>query len=176
MSDRDLTRLILLPGFSTAAQVTNVSGRGVGMDVVKTNVEKIGGTLEIHSVLGAGTTMRIKIPLTLAIVPGLTVTCDGDCFCIPQASLLELVRLEGDQVEREIEQIHNVPVYRLRGNLLPLLYLDEQLGLRAHRTDKERRSESEVNIVVLQAEGKPDRKSTRLNSSHIPLSRMPSSA
>ncbi|MFO1041253.1 MAG: chemotaxis protein CheA [Planctomycetaceae bacterium] len=155
MSDRDLTRLILLPGFSTAAQVTNVSGRGVGMDVVKTNVEKIGGTLEIHSVLGAGTTMRIKIPLTLAIVPGLTVTCDGDCFCIPQASLLELVRLEGDQVEREIEQIHNVPVYRLRGNLLPLLYLDEQLGLRAHRTDKERRSESEVNIVVLQAEGKP---------------------
>ncbi len=155
MSDRDLTRLILLPGFSTAAQVTNVSGRGVGMDVVKTNVEKIGGTLEIHSFLGSGTTMRIKIPLTLAIVPGLTVTCDGDCFCIPQASLLELVRLEGDQVEREIEQIHNVPVYRLRGNLLPLLYLDEQLGLRAHRTDKERRSESEVNIVVLQAEGKP---------------------
>ena len=155
MSDRDLTRLILLPGFSTAVQVTNVSGRGVGMDVVKTNVEKIGGTLEIHSFLGSGTTMRIKIPLTLAIVPGLTVTCDGDCFCIPQASLLELVRLEGDQVEREIEQIHNVPVYRLRGNLLPLLYLDEQLGLRAHRTDKERRSESEVNIVVLQAEGKP---------------------
>lgn len=155
MSDRDLTRLILLPGFSTAAQVTNVSGRGVGMDVVKTNVEKIGGTLEIHSVQGSGTTMRIKIPLTLAIVPGLTVTCDGDCYCIPQASLLELVRLEGDQVEREIEQIHNVPVYRLRGNLLPLLYLDEQLGLRPHRTDDERRAESEVNIVVLQAEGKP---------------------
>ncbi len=155
MSDRDLTRLILLPGFSTAAQVTNVSGRGVGMDVVKTNVEKIGGTLEIHSVQGSGTTMRIKIPLTLAIVPGLTVTCDGDCYCIPQASLLELVRLEGDQVEKEIEQIHNVPVYRLRGNLLPLLYLDEQLGLRAHRTDDERRAEGEVNIVVLQAEGKP---------------------
>lgn len=155
MTDRELTQLILLPGFSTAAKVTNVSGRGVGMDVVKTNVEKIGGTLDIQSVLGQGTTMRIKIPLTLAIVPGLTVTCGGDCYCIPQASLLELVCLEGEQVHDEIEQIHHVPVYRLRGNLLPLLYLDEQLGLRAHRSHDERTSEQTVNIVVLQAEDKP---------------------
>lgn len=155
MTERELTQLILLPGFSTAARVTNVSGRGVGMDVVKTNVEKIGGTLDIQSVVGQGTTMRIKIPLTLAIVPGLTVTCGGDCYCIPQASLLELVRLEEDQVRNEIEQIHHVPVYRLRGNLLPLLYLDEQLGLRAPRTHDERCADDVVNIVVLQAEDKP---------------------
>lgn len=155
MTDRELTQLILLPGFSTAAKVTNVSGRGVGMDVVKTNVEKIGGSLDIQSVLGRGTTMRIKIPLTLAIVPGLTVTCGGDCYCIPQASLLELVRLEGDQVREEIEQIHHVPVYRLRGHLLPLLYLDEQLGLRPPRTHDERQSSEIVNIVVLQADDKP---------------------
>ncbi|MCA9218711.1 MAG: chemotaxis protein CheA, partial [Planctomycetales bacterium] len=82
MNDRELTNLILLPGFSTAQKVTNVSGRGVGMDVVKTNVEKIGGTLEIQSVFGRGTTLRIKIPLTLAIVPALVVTCEGDRYAI----------------------------------------------------------------------------------------------
>ena len=125
MTERELTNLILLPGFSTAATVTNVSGRGVGMDVVKTNVERIGGTLDIHSVLGKGTTLRIKIPLTLAIVPALTVVCGGNRFCIPQVNLLELVRLDGDRVHNEIELIHSVPVYRLRGQLLPLLYLDE---------------------------------------------------
>lgn len=98
MSDRDAAQLILLPGFSTAAKVTNVSGRGVGMDVVKTNVEKIGGTLDINSTTGEGTTLRIKIPLTLAIVPALVVSCENDRYCIPQVSLLELVRLEGDRV------------------------------------------------------------------------------
>lgn len=152
MSDRDLMNLILLPGFSTAATVTNVSGRGVGMDVVKTNVEKIGGTLDIHSVFGQGTTLRIKIPLTLAIVPALMVTCDKERYAIPQNSLVELVRIEGDRVRREIEHIHDSPVYRLRGNLLPLLYLDEQLQLRPARTGVELTQDSEVNIVVLNAE------------------------
>ncbi|MFO0429315.1 MAG: chemotaxis protein CheW [Planctomyces sp.] len=152
MSDREATQLILLPGFSTAEKVTNVSGRGVGMDVVKTNVEKIGGTLDIHSNLGQGTTLRIKIPLTLAIVPALVVTCDSDQYCIPQVSLLELVRLEGERARRDIELIHTVPVYRLRGRLLPLVYLDEELGLRPRRTDKERSSAEIVNMVVLQAE------------------------
>ena len=152
MSDRDLMNLILLPGFSTAAAVTNVSGRGVGMDVVKTNVEKIGGTLDIHSVFGQGTTLRIKIPLTLAIVPALMVTCDEERYAIPQNSLVELVRIEGDRVRREIEHIHNSPVYRLRGNLLPLLYLDEQLQLRPARSGVELTEDSEVNIVVLNAE------------------------
>lgn len=152
MTDRELTQLILLPGFSTASQVTNVSGRGVGMDVVKTNVEKIGGTLDIQSSRGQGTTLRIKIPLTLAIVPALVVTCDSDRYCIPQVSLLELVRLEGERARTEIELLHSVPVYRLRGQLLPLVYLDEELGLRAKRTAEERASDEVVNIVVLQAE------------------------
>lgn len=151
MSDRDAAQLILLPGFSTAAKVTNVSGRGVGMDVVKTNVEKIGGTLDINSTTGEGTTLRIKIPLTLAIVPALVVSCENDRYCIPQVSLLELVRLEGDRVPQEIEVLHSVPVHRLRGQLLPLIYLDEELGLRPRRTDKERATDESVNIVVLQA-------------------------
>lgn len=150
MNDRELTNLILLPGFSTAATVTNVSGRGVGMDVVKTNIERIGGTLDIQSVQGEGTTLRIKIPLTLAIVPALIVTTGEDQYAIPQVNLLELVRLDGDQAKDGIEFIHDARVYRLRGNLLPLVYLDEQLGLRAprHRTEHD----DPVNIVVLQAE------------------------
>ncbi|WP_010582839.1 chemotaxis protein CheA [Schlesneria paludicola] len=152
MSDRELMNLILLPGFSTAAAVTNVSGRGVGMDVVKTNVEKIGGTLDIHSDFGEGTTLRIKIPLTLAIVPALMVTADKERYAIPQNSLVELVRLEGDRARKDIEHIHDAPVYRLRGNLLPLLYLDEQLQLRPARSGVELSQESVVNIVVLNAE------------------------
>lgn len=152
LTDREASQLILLPGFSTAATVTNVSGRGVGMDVVKTNVEKIGGTLDINSVPGEGTTLRIKIPLTLAIVPALVVNCDNDRFCIPQVNLLELVRLEGDKVKEQIEVLHSVPVYRLRGQLLPLVYLDEELGIRPRRTDEDRYEESAINIVVLQAE------------------------
>lgn len=152
MSDRELMNLILLPGFSTAAAVTNVSGRGVGMDVVKTNVEKIGGTLEIYSDFGVGTTLRIKIPLTLAIVPALMVTAGQERYAIPQNSLVELVRLEGDRARRDIEHIHEAPVYRLRGNLLPLLYLDEQLQLRPARSGVELSQESVVNIVVLNAE------------------------
>lgn len=152
MSERELMNLILLPGFSTAPVVTNVSGRGVGMDVVKTNVEKIGGTLDIFSVFGKGTTLRIKIPLTLAIVPALMVTAGTDRYAIPQNNLVELVRLEGDRVQREIEHIHDVPVYRLRGNLLPLLYLDEQLNLRPARQGAKLSEDAAVNIVVLNAE------------------------
>ena len=152
MTDRETMNLILLPGFSTAAKVTNVSGRGVGMDVVKTNVERIGGTLDINSIQGRGTTLRITIPLTLAIAPALTVLSGGQRYCIPQVNLLELVRLGGDRVQKEIEQIHSVPVFRLRGELLPLLYLDEQLQLRPKRTHAERLSEEVAHIVVLQAE------------------------
>ncbi|MEM6366122.1 MAG: chemotaxis protein CheW, partial [Planctomycetota bacterium] len=150
MSQRELISLILLPGFSTAEKVTNVSGRGVGMDVVKTNIERIGGTLDICSTAGQGTTLRIKIPLTLAIVPALIVQTDGQQYAIPQVSLLELVRLDRERAQREIEFIQDVPVYRLRGNLLPLVYLDEQLGLRKTRLRHDERDG--VNIVVLQAE------------------------
>ncbi|HTV03591.1 MAG TPA: chemotaxis protein CheA, partial [Luteitalea sp.] len=105
LSDRDVIKLVFLPGFSTADKITNVSGRGVGMDVVKTNIEKIGGTVDIQSVLGAGTTLRIKIPLTLAIIPALMVSSGGERFAIPQVSLLELVRLEGAQITAGIERI-----------------------------------------------------------------------
>ncbi|MGB8753792.1 MAG: chemotaxis protein CheA, partial [Candidatus Sulfotelmatobacter sp.] len=129
MTEREIFNLIFLPGFSTAEKVTNVSGRGVGMDVVKTNVEKIGGTVDVESTAGRGTTVRVKIPLTLAIIPALVVTCSGDRYAIPQVNLLELVRLGTEEVGRSIELVHGSPVYRLRGQLLPLVYLDRELKL-----------------------------------------------
>ncbi len=151
MSEREIFNLIFLPGFSTAEKVTNVSGRGVGMDVVKTNVEKIGGTVDVQSALGKGTTVRVKIPLTLAIIPALVVTCGGDRYAIPQVSLLELVRLEADEVAKGIELVHGAPVYRLRGRLLPLIYLSRELKLAADvRSAAE--TDGAVNIVVLQAD------------------------
>ncbi len=131
MTEREIFNLIFLPGFSTAEKVTNVSGRGVGMDVVKTNVEKIGGTVDVQSALGRGTTVRLKIPLTLAIIPALVVTCGGDRYAIPQVSLLELVRIEADEVAKGIELVHGAPVHRLRGRLLPLVYLSRELKLDA---------------------------------------------
>jgi two-component system chemotaxis sensor kinase CheA len=127
MTEREITNLIFLPGFSTAEKVTNVSGRGVGMDVVKTNIEKIGGTVDVQSKPGQGSTVRMKIPLTLAIIPALIVTTAGDRYAIPQVSLLELVRLEGEQVGKGIELVNGAPVYRLRGRLLPLVYLKREL-------------------------------------------------
>jgi two-component system, chemotaxis family, sensor kinase CheA len=152
MTDRDVFNLIFLPGFSTAERITNVSGRGVGMDVVKTNVERIGGTVDIQSTLGRGTTVRVRIPLTLAIIPALIVTCAGERFAIPQVSLLELVRLDSAEKGKGIELVHGVPVYRLRGRLLPLVYLDLELGIRTETADLASRSAG-VNMVVLQAEG-----------------------
>jgi len=129
LSERELLQLIFLPGFSTASTVTNLSGRGVGMDVVKTNIEKIGGTVDIRTERGLGTQIKIKIPLTLAIIPALIVTSQGDRYAIPQGSLLELVRLESEEARKGIERIHGAPVYRLRGQLLPIVYLSQQLGL-----------------------------------------------
>jgi two-component system, chemotaxis family, sensor kinase CheA len=149
LPERELYQLIFLPGFSTAAQVTNVSGRGVGMDVVKTNIEKIGGTVDLASTPGAGTTLKIKIPLTLAIVPALIVTSADQRYAIPQVNLLELVRLEADQVKTAIERIHGTPIYRLRGRLLPLVFLTEQLGRHASSSQGDSGS---TNIVVLQAD------------------------
>ena len=141
MGEREAINLIFAAGFSTAEKVTNVSGRGVGMDVVKTNVEKIGGTVDVTSKLNAGTTLKIKIPLTLAIIPALTVTAGGERFCIPQVSLLELVRVGPAAIER----INGTPVYRLRGNLLPLVFLDRELGL----GDASATAEGATSIVVL---------------------------
>ena len=127
MSEREIANLIFLPGLSTTEKVSNVSGRGVGMDVVKTNIEKIGGTVDVRSKPGQGMTVRLKIPLTLAIIPALVVTSAGDRYAIPQASLLELVRLEGRQARKGIERVHGAPVHRLRGRLLPLVYLNREL-------------------------------------------------
>ena len=128
MTEREIFKMIFLPGFSTAEKVTKVSGRGVGMDVVKTNVERIGGSVDVQSAAGQGTTVRVKIPLTLAIIPALVVTSGGDRYAIPQVSLLELVRIEAEEVAKSIESVHGAPVYRLRGRLLPLVYLDRELN------------------------------------------------
>jgi len=145
MAERDVFNLIFLPGFSTAEKVTKVSGRGVGMDVVRTNVEKIGGAIDLQSSPGVGTTVSVSIPLTLAIVPALIVNCRSDRFAIPQVNVLELVGLE---TGKEIEQVHGAPVYRLRGNLLPLVHLDRELKLAPIESSQHVLG----SIIVLQAE------------------------
>ena len=150
LSDHDTAQLIFLPGFSTADKVSNVSGRGVGMDVVKTNIEKIGGTIDLKSTEGLGTSIKIKIPLTLAIIPALIITNNGNRFAIPQVNLSELVRVDTTTSETQVEWIHGTPVYRLRGQLLPLVFLHQILGKPAVGQSV---SES-VNIVVLRVDGR----------------------
>ncbi|HZV25632.1 MAG TPA: chemotaxis protein CheA, partial [Acidothermaceae bacterium] len=149
MPPREIVNLIFVPGFSTATKVTNVSGRGVGMDVVRTNVEKIGGTVDIASEPGLGTTLKIRIPLTLAIIPALTVECAGERYAVPQVSLDELLCLEGELARAGVEYLSGAPVFRLRGTLIPLVWLDHVLGL----TDAPHVDES-VYILVLQADGR----------------------
>jgi two-component system chemotaxis sensor kinase CheA len=151
MNEREIFNLIFLPGFSTAEKVTKVSGRGVGMDVVKTNVEKISGVIDIDSVAGKGTTVRVSIPLTLAIVPALIVTCENERFTIPQAGVVELVALDGTGTGSRIETVHGYPVYRRRGNLLPLIYLRREL--KSDTTDSTVTSTT-ASIVVLQADAR----------------------
>jgi len=149
MPPREIVNLIFVPGFSTATKVTNVSGRGVGMDVVRTNVEKIGGTVDVSSEPGLGTTLKIKIPLTLAIIPALTVECAGERYAVPQVSLDELLCLEGELARAGVEYLSGAPVFRLRGTLIPLVWLDHVLDL----TDAPHVDES-VYILVLQADGR----------------------
>jgi len=145
MSDQQIQQFIFKPGFSTAAKVTSVSGRGVGMDVVKTNIEKIGGTIEMRSIEGRGTTFTIKIPLTLAIVSALIVECASERFAVPQISVIELVRAASDS-EHKIERINGAPVLRLRNRLLPLVSLQNLLKLGVADDDDKR----ETFIVVSQ--------------------------
>jgi two-component system chemotaxis sensor kinase CheA len=128
MSEREITRFIFRPGFSTASQVTAVSGRGVGMDVVKTNIERIGGTIEVRSEEGRGTSFLIKIPLTLAIVSALIVESGGERFAVPQIGVVELVRVGGEGGP-QLERIKDAPVLRLRNRLLPLVSLSRLLRL-----------------------------------------------
>src|SRR5580698_9244802 len=127
-SESEICNFIFMPGFSTAAKVTSISGRGVGMDVVRSNIEQIGGTVDLKSVPGTGATFTIKIPLTLAIVSALIVEAGGERFAIPQLSVLELVRA-GNGGEHRIEHIKDAPVLRLRNKLLPLIRLKEVLHL-----------------------------------------------
>jgi len=150
-SDRELLQLIFVPGFSTAAAVTNVSGRGVGMDVVRTNVEKIGGKVEIDSRAGKGTTLRMRIPLTLAIIPALIVRSLNQSFALPQGALSELVHIPPEQASSAIEWIENAPLYRLRGKLLPLVFLDRLL---MPGVEHKMAAERDNFIAVLDADGR----------------------
>ena len=164
LGERELLQLIFLPGFSTAEAVTNVSGRGVGMDVVRTNVEKIGGKVEIESRPGKGTTLRLRIPLTLAIIPALIVRSLDQSFALPQGALSELVHIPPENVSTAIEWMEGTPLYRLRGQLLPLIFLDRmlspslkssrpQLAGRA-RPEQETLPERDHFIAVLDADGR----------------------
>lgn len=147
MSEREALQLIFRPGFSLAEKVTAVSGRGVGMDVVKTNIERLGGTVSIDTRLGAGTTIDVKLPLTLAIVPALIVRCSGQRYAVPQANIRELVRVRAADAAKRIERVQRAEVFRLREALLPLVRLDAALNLRA---EGERTAERAVNIIVVE--------------------------
>jgi len=149
MTDPQIQKFIFKAGFSTADSVTNVSGRGVGMDVVRTNIEKIGGTIDLRSEAGEGSCFTVKIPLTLAIVSALIVECSGERFAIPQLSVVELVRSSERDADQKIETINDTPVLRLRDRLLPLVYLDRVIGL-AKDEDGERSARQEAIIIVAQ--------------------------
>ena len=151
LPDRELLQLIFVPGFSTASRVTNISGRGVGMDVVRTNVEKIGGKVELDSRVGKGTVLRLRIPLTLAIIPALIVRSVGQSFALPQGALSELIHVPCDKASTAIEWIDRSPLYRLRGRLLPLVFLDRLLVPGTERTAS---SDCDRFIAVLDAEGR----------------------
>jgi two-component system chemotaxis sensor kinase CheA len=150
LSARELLQLIFLPGFSTAAAVTTVSGRGVGMDVVRANVEKIGGKVEIDSRVGKGTTMRLRIPLTLAIIPALIVRSTGQSFALPQGAISEFVRVSRDDTARLIGYVGDAPLLRLRGKVLPLIFLDKLLAMKTGRILVERH----ILIAVLDVDGR----------------------
>ena len=129
LNHKELIDLIFLPGFSTRDAITNLSGRGVGMDVVKNNIENIGGSIEVTSIPNEGTHVKLKIPLTLAILPTLFVRSGGEIFLIPQNRILELVRFSPNQPNNGIEDFYGTPTFRLRDKLIPLLFLDEQLKM-----------------------------------------------
>nr|WP_321443618.1 chemotaxis protein CheW [uncultured Cohaesibacter sp.] len=148
MSEQQINKFIFAAGFSTAEKVTNVSGRGVGMDVVRNNIEVIGGSVDLKSVPGKGSIFSIKIPLTLAIVSTLLVEASGDRFAIPQLSVVELVRVQNNS-EHKIERIKDTPVLRLRNKLLPLIHLSSLLGIE-QKSDEELKLDDNGFIVVMQ--------------------------
>jgi len=135
MTSREALQMIFAAGFSTNQEVTNVSGRGVGLDVVRSNVEKVGGSVELESRVGLGTTLRMRVPLTLAIVPALVVQSGGQSFALPQNSLVELVYVPQHEAEHAVERMGTTELYRLREGLLPLVWLDRLLGLEPRAGD-----------------------------------------
>ena len=149
MSEREALQLIFLPGFSTAAAVTTVSGRGVGMDVVRANVEKVGGSVEVESCRGEGTTLRLRVPLTLAIVPSLVVRSGGQYFALPQSALVELVDIPQREFAQVVQRIGSSELYRLRERLLPMAWLDRLLGLEPESPETQKGHY----MAVLEAEG-----------------------
>ena len=150
LNEQQINQYIFRAGFSTAQEVTAVSGRGVGMDVVRTNIEKIGGTIELYSEEGKGTTFTIKIPLTLAIVSALIIECAGERFAVPQISVVELV-LAGKGSVHKIERIQGTPVLRLRNRLLPLVSLRELLKIQdAEAAARDAVGEDETFVIVMQ--------------------------
>ena len=149
LEDDELQQLLFMPGFSTTESITSVSGRGVGLDVVRTNIEDIGGTVDLESVSGEGTTTHITVPLTLAIIPALIVSQSGQRYAIPQVNVIELINLEGEDAQQPGERFHNAPVYRLRGEVLPLMWLSELFGHEIQPGPVD--SEDGLSIVVLQA-------------------------
>ncbi len=151
MSDNEVLKLIFRPGFSMAKEVTEISGRGVGMDVVFSNLSKLGGTIDIQSKVNVGTTISIKLPLTLAIIPSLIVRVDEDRFALPQVNLVELVRVAAGQAANKIEKIDNAVVMRLRGALLPLIDLRQVLQGRQNEFINFKEREQATNIVVVNA-------------------------
>jgi two-component system chemotaxis sensor kinase CheA len=149
LSDLQLLEFIFLPGFSTKSQVSNLSGRGVGMDVVKTNISNIGGSIDINSKRGVGTTIRLKIPLTLAIMPALFVRCGSEPYAIPQNSVLEMVRLDLSADSTGLEDFYGTPVFRLRNQLVPILFLNHQLEVSQDLPA----DDAILNIAILQSSG-----------------------
>ena len=157
LSHAELLQSVFQAGFSTAESISDVSGRGVGMDVVKTNIERIGGTVNLESKQGVGTTVRMKVPLTLAIIPALIVNSRGHRFAIPQVNVLELFSVDSGNSHTKIERVHSALVCRLRGNLIPLIELHDLLKLSNTEPDlksEEHRARNRggrgVDVVVLQ--------------------------
>ena len=153
MSEREALRLIFRPGISTADKLSNLSGRGVGMDVVKTNIERLGGTVEVESSMGEGSSVNITLPLTLAIIPSLIVRCNGRRFAIPQASISELVRVKVSERAEKLQYVENAEVLRLRGSLLPLVRLSAVLGNVFPSAENEPADDAErnTNIIVVES-------------------------
>jgi two-component system chemotaxis sensor kinase CheA len=155
MSAHELVQLIFLPGFSTADKVSTISGRGVGMDVVKHNIERIGGQVEVLGTPGVGTTLRMKVPLTLAIVSALVVQVGDERYAIPQANLVELVGLASAELAPGgVEVFQEVPVYRLRDTLLPLAFLGKEMGRHATWREALAAAGETPTVVVLQSDGR----------------------